>query len=235
MTRLSAILVLLLPLTLHAQSGVQPPRGVGVTVFAGGTAFTDFQRTNVPETGAIVETHPIRAPGQRRLTASTSGSLAAALAYWPSSNWGLRVRGTWVPTRFEVIVPETIGDPGSTEQYAGVGVWSGEAQVLFRLPTIRHRIMPYGIVGGGVVRYRADRSTPLPPEAHGAFAETDPTKAAVSVGVGAMLGLRPRGWALHFELADQISGTPVPGGPNSEHVQRSSALMFSVGVSWTAR
>lgn len=235
-----ALLLLSIAAPLAAQTGVRPPQGWSLGVFGGGAAFTDFQRVNV---------HGIRLSGAgeleerqiaRYIGAETSGAIAATLAFWPSKNWGVRARGLYAPTRFETVfrksdaafmnAPQTSEETG---ELAALAISSLDGQILFRLPTIRGRIMPYGIVGGGAVRYaHRGGNEPVPDEAADDFgAGRSQTRLAGSFGLGAMIGLRPERWGLHFELTDQISRTPVEGTSN-DRIRSTSSVTFMVGASW---
>jgi hypothetical protein len=241
MMRLLLILILLAASPLNAQSGVRPPRGWSLGVFGGGAAFTDFQRSTVQAATLSQSGQAMAREFPRSVGAETSGALAGTLAYWPGNNWGFRLRGAYMPTRFETIIPQSeavfLNQPRSSadgEAYRAMNITAYESQVLFRMPTIRHRIMPYGIVGGGVVRYSLRNGTePVPDEAQSDFDGATPTRPAVTIGLGAMLGLQRPGWGLHFELVDQIARTPVRGD-NDDSINMTSSLTFMVGASWTS-
>lgn len=204
------LLCALWPGSLHAQTGVRPPQGWSLSGFAGGAAFTDFQRA-----------------AERRIGAETSGSFAANLAFWPTRHWGIRARIGYAPSRFETIDPQA--DRDTTPRLASLSITSYEGQLIFRLPTIHGRVMPYGIAGGGIVRYQLGEDAPLPEEAVNGFSTGQ--QPAVSVGLGAALPLRPSGWSLNFELTDQISRTPMPT-TTSDRIKTTSTVTFMVGASW---
>lgn len=198
------------------QNGVRPPQGLSLGLAAGGSAFTAFHRT--PDAG--------------RLSAHTSGVFTGNVAFWPSKNWGLRVQVNHAPSRFEQIGPEPqlVAD---TARLAGLSIWSYQGQVNFRMPTIKSRIMPYGIVGGGVVKYSAERDQdPIPPAAMSDFSAGSRTVPSGVLGVGARVQTRRNGWALNFELVDQLSRTPISGTDGSQ-VKVTNAASFTVGLSWT--
>lgn len=241
MTRLLLLSVLIAASPLQAQSGVRPPNGWSLGVFAGGAAFTDFQRSTVQTATLSKSGQAMAREFPRSVGAETSGALAGTLAYWPGNNWGFRLRGSYMPTRFETIIPQSeaefLNQPRSSadgEAFRAINITAYDGQVLFRLPTIRHRVMPYGIVGGGVVRYSLrSGSEPVPDEARTDFEAGAPTRPAVTVGLGAMLGLQRPGWGLHFELMDQMARTPVRG-TSDDSVNMTSSLTFMVGASWTS-
>lgn len=235
-----AILLISIATPLAAQTGVRPPQGWSLGVFGGGAAFTDFQRASIhgfrPTGGGKLEEREIA----QLVGAETAGAIAGTLAFWPSRNWGIRARGALAPTRFETVIRKSDADfmnaPETSEEtgkLAALAISSLDGQILFRLPTIRGRIMPYGIVGGGVVRYALGRGDErVPEEAADDFEEGgSQTRGALSFGLGAMLGLRPERWALHFELTDQIARTPVEG-TSSDQIRTTSSVAFMVGASW---
>ena len=237
--KLSVVLAaFLIAPSLHAQTGVRPPQGWSLGIYVGGAAFTEFQRSNVRAIGVSVEGEPIERELPQSVGAQTSGVLAATLAYWPTQNWGFRARAAYAPSRFETVIPQSDAEflnmnrPAATgSEFRSLAITSYEGQVLFRLPTIRHRIMPYGIFGGGVVGYALrSGAEPIPAEAASDFESGRQTRPAVTFGLGGMLGLRP-GWGLHFELMDQISRTPVRGSQEDSR-ETTSSLTFTVGASW---
>lgn len=205
-----ALLIALFATPLHAQTGVRPPQGWSLAAFAGGAAFTDFHRN-----------------ADRRIGAETSGSFAGHLAFWPTGHWGVRARIGYAPSRFEVIAEQEARD--TAPPLASLSIMSYEGQILFRLPTLHGRVMPYGIAGGGVLRYQLGSDAPLPEEAETAF-EAD-RYMTVTLGAGAALALRPTGWSLGFELTDQVSRTPIPG-TGSDRIKTTSSVAFMVGASW---
>jgi opacity protein-like surface antigen len=234
------VAALLMASAAHAQTGVRPPQGWSLGFYVGGAAFTDFQRSNIRAVGFSIEGEPIERELPQSVGAQTSGVLAATLAYWPTQNWGFRARAAYAPTRFETVIPQSDADflnmprPAATgSEFRSLGITSYEGQVLFRLPTIRHRIMPYGIFGGGAVRYAlGSGEEPIPEEAQSDFDSGAETRPAATLGLGAMIGLRP-GWGLHFELVDQVSRTPVRGTQEDSR-ETTSSLTFMVGASWRA-
>jgi hypothetical protein len=239
--RLALVLaVLLAAAPAAAQNGVQPPTGWSLGIFVGGAAFTDFQRADVRSIGVTASGAPFDVQYPQRLGAETTGTLAGTLAFWPTRNWGLRFRGAYAPTRFETEIPqsdaELMGAPGTeTRQLAALQISSYEGQLLFRMPTIHNRIMPYAILGSGVIRYVPAGQGAIPPEAEGDFDRGGRRQAEVTLGLGAMLGLQKHGWGLHFELIDQISRSPVTGGSNIDEVRLMNSVAFMVGASWTHR
>ncbi|HEX6559961.1 MAG TPA: hypothetical protein VF021_10875 [Longimicrobiales bacterium] len=212
-----------------AQNGVRSPQGFSIGVAAGGSAFSDFQRSNF-QAQRLSASGVEQQEFSRRVGAHTSGSVAGYLAFWPAQNWGLRLYGAYTPSRFEEIISRSAAEftnAPSADTMAALAVENYQAQALFRLPTIKGRVMPYGIVGGGVMRYTAKNNGVVPAEAATAFSSGRQTKTAASIGAGAMLQMRRRGWGLNFELIDNISRTPMASGP----VRNPSSVSFTVGLS----
>jgi hypothetical protein len=125
--------------------------------------------------------------------------------------------------------------PDST-RFAALDVMTGDLQALFRLPTIKNRVMLYGIVGGGVARYEVRGEEPLPTEAAEDFESGEKVRPGGMFGIGAMLPFRNRAFRLHFELTDHMSGTPieadVPRSGESE-IRLTNSVRFMVGASWS--
>ena len=201
--------------TAQAQNGVRPPQGWSLSFGAGGSAYTAMHRS----------------ADDARLSAHTSGVFFAALSWWPNRNWGVRLFGADRPTRFsEITVPDTIA--ADTITYASLSIQSLQLQANFRMPTIHNRIMPYGILGGGVTRFASrGRGNPIPIEARSDFSRGPLRVRSGAVGIGARLQTRRNAWALNFELLDQIARTPIQSaGENQVHT--TSAASFTVGLSW---
>lgn len=202
-----------------AQTGIRPPQGWSLGIAGGAAAFSDMQRGTmrvVRPGGSGSEERELA----RRVGAETSTTLGAYISFWPSRNWGLRAHASWAPSRFETVMKE--GDA----EFAGVPMTSAESQalaelnivstdlqLLFRLPTIKNRVMLYGILGGGLARYSVQSGDePVPPEAEGDFEGGVKVRPAGSFGLGAMLPLRNRALRMHFELTNHMSATPLEGG-----------------------
>lgn len=239
-----------------AQTGARPPRGWNVGIGAGGSAFTDFQRGTVRASrvsGGQIEEREF----PRRVGAQTAGTLTGTLAYWPGKNWGVRIQGVWSGSRFETLMnpadAQFAGAPESSQdstRLPSLSIRSYQGQLLFRMPTIHARIMPYGIVGGGVVEYTVGSGDlPLPPETTEDFNSGYRRVGAATVGLGAMINMRKAGWALNFELTDRVGRTPVRSSTAvsrlsptmelipiqdrpSDPVRTTSAVSFTVGLSW---
>lgn len=259
---LALVLVVLVAPAAVAQTGIRAPQGWTLGIMGGAAAFSDMQRGTVRvirTTDSGVEQRELA----RRVGAETSTSLAAWISYWPSRNWGLRVHGTWAPTRFETLMKESeaeyAGMPQSSEEepkLAALSVMTGDLQFLFRLPTIKDRVMPYGILGGGMTRYTVQSGAdPVPQEAEGEFEGGTKVRPAGIVGVGAMLPFRNRAFRLHFELTNHITRTPLHGGlqqaeetplgtiefdpqnqPSGEsRVKLTNSARFMIGMSYSPR
>ena len=194
-----------------AQTGIRAPQGWSLGIFGGAAAFSDMQRGSIR-----VEDREMA----RRVGAETSTTMGAYLAFWPSPNWGLRAHGTYAPSRFETIMnqgdAEVAGVPQTSaegQRLAGLSIVSADLQFLFRLPTIKNRVMPYGILGAGIARYSVKSGEePVPDEAAGVFEDGEKVRPAGVLGLGAMLPMRNRSFRLHFELTNQLAATPLEGG-----------------------
>ena len=213
------LLLMLLPATAAAQTGIRAPQGWSLGVFGGAAAFSDMLRGSVRVVRASTTGTEERELA-RRVGAETSTAVGAQVAFWPGRHWGVRLHGIYSPSRFETIMQESeaeyAGMPSTSvegDRLAGLDVLSADLQLLFRLPTIKNRVMPYGILGGGVVRYSVQKGEePVPQEAQGDFEGGVKVRPAAVFGLGAMLPLSHRSFRLHFELTNQIAGTPLQGG-----------------------
>jgi hypothetical protein len=265
MPKLSLLLLVLatvLPSAVHAQTGIRAPQGWSLGFMGGAAAFSDMQRGSVRvlrPTEAGLEQREMA----RRVSAETSTTLAAYLAFWPSRNWGLRLHSTFSPTRFETLMKESdaefAGLPQSSEEgtrLAGLSIMTADLQGMFRLPTIKNRVMLYGIAGGGLSRYEVQAGDgEIPEEAEGEFETGSRLRPSVMFGLGSMLPMRNRSFRLHFELTNHLSSTPLEGGdpqiaptgsgevefvprdePAGEHrVTITNSVRFMVGVSYAPR
>jgi hypothetical protein len=234
---------------------------LSVGFFGGAAAFSDMQR------GSVRVFRPVSTGFEsremvRRVGAETSTSVGGYVAFWPSRNWGLRVQGAYAPTRFETFMKESeaeyAGLPQSSEEngrLAGLSIGTVDLDVMVRFPTIKNRVMLYGILGGGLARYSVQEGNPVPEEAEGEFEGGVKVRPAAVFGLGAMLPMRNRALRLHFELTNHLAETPLQGGdrqatemPNGTIVfdpgdepagERRVAIMsgvrFVVGVSWSPR
>ncbi len=225
----------------------------------GAAAFSDMQR------GSIRVLRPTATGSEsrelaRRIGAETSTVLAGYVAFWPSRNWGLRLHATYAPTRFETVMRESeaeySGLPATFQEQglAGLDIVTADVQAMFRLPTIKNRVLPYGILGGGIARYEVrGEDAPVPAEAAGEFDGGVKVRPAAVLGLGAMLPFRNPAFRLHFELTNHVAGTPIKGGaeqfvqadggtieidPQDEpagdrRVSVVNGVRFMVGLSWS--
>ena len=202
----------------------------------GGAAFTDFQRSELTASRLDASGEVSEQDFSRRIGAHTTGTIAGWLGYWPASTWGLRVYGSFTPTRFQTIISrsaaEFIGvdrlNPDTT-QFASLSIAAVQLQAVFRFPVIHGKVMPYGVVGGGTVRYSVpDGSEPVPVEAGTDLGPGTRQQFAGTFGAGAMLQTRRTGWTINFELMDKLSRTPIRSGP----VRVLNAASFTIGLSW---
>lgn len=236
------VLLLAAASELSAQTGIRAPQGWSLGLMGGAAAFSDMQRGNIRvlrTTSAGMETRDLA----RRIGAKTSTAVGGYLSFWPNRNWGLRVHGTYTPTRFETVMRDSEADlAGSmapdSARLAALNVATADLQVLFRLPTIKNRVMLYGIVGGGAARYQASGEDPVPPEAAEDFDSGNKIRPSGMFGLGAMLPFQNRAFRLHFELTDHITRTPIEAEiPRSgeQEVDVTSSVRFMVGASWSPK
>ena len=181
-----------------------------LTAELGGAAFTAFQRVRaVPQDAAGLAT-------ERRVAASTTATVGASIGYWAGANWGARVGLSWSPSNFTVAHEDDtdaglIDSADATENYASLAVWGADLSMLFRFPRDFGRVQPYGIVGGGVVRYEHGRDAEVPAEARDMFDGGASTHAAALLGLGAMIPLQRNNLVLSFELTDRLNRSPLAG------------------------
>jgi hypothetical protein len=230
---------------LPGQTGIRPPQGWSLGLMGGVAAFTDMQRSSLTvfrTTSTGLETRDLG----RRIGAETSTALGGYLSFWPTRNWGLRLYGTYAPTRLEAIMR---GDHGSfnpeapdTGRLAGLDIMTADLQAMFRLPTIKNRVLLYGILGAGLARYEVRSSSenePVPEEAQGDLGAGPRTHPAGMFGLGAMLPFRNRAYRLHFELSNHIGETPLGRTDDQisaeDPVELTSSVRFMVGASWSPK
>lgn len=186
---------------------------VMLTVLAGGVAFTDFQRATVRATMADMQPSEF----QRRVGARTTASIGGWMALWLSDAWGIRAGASYAPSSFAVrnepsaqrALDDRADAPGAPADYAGLGVLHADVSILFRFPISLGRLVPYGLAGGGIVRYWRSGAGELPPEARDRFSRGAWSGAAGVVGVGTAIALQKGDLMLIFELTDHISRTPL--------------------------
>jgi hypothetical protein len=182
-----------------------------LTAQFGGSAFTDFQRgTARPLAEADLPDF------RRRVSARTTGGAGLWAAYWVTGALAVRGGVGYAPSSFTVWhEPEaqraldTRGE--ATPEYAGLGVLLADAGVMFRFPLALGRVVPYGMVGGGVIRYGTRDGGALPPEAQERFAAGEWHGAAGTAGLGAAIPLQRGDLLLTFELTSHFSRTPLGG------------------------
>lgn len=228
----------------------------------GVAAFSDMQRGSVlvlRPTAAGMESRELA----RRVGAETSTAIGTYVSFWPNRNWGIRLHGTYAPTRFETFMRDSEADfagmPQSSEgsvRLAGLNIFTADLQALFRLPTIKNRVLLYGIIGGGIARYGVVAGAePVPEEAEGEFERGHRVRAGGMLGLGAMLPFENRAFRLHFELTNHLAATPIEGGDpqtvqlpegtiefnpqdepsGDERVGVMNAVKFMVGASWSPK
>jgi hypothetical protein len=209
---LIAVLLAGTALPLHGQSVAERLFRRNVLTLglgAGGAAFSDFQRAQAVANGEVLD---------RRISAQTTVSFSGTVTYWIGRYWGVRAHGSYSPSRF---VQRTPGEAMGEEQalYAPLGVFMVDGDVLFRAPIVFGRVAPYGLLGAGLVEYRADPGTdhPLPAEAEETFEGDRQGRFAAVMGVGAVIPLDRRPLHLTFELSNHVTRSPV-GAPSTGRV-----------------
>lgn len=209
------LLCLLSPAPVAAQgtAGRALERGTWlIAAELGGVAFTDFRRVRAR---AVMGSDGL--PVERRVSASTTATVGARLAYWARASWGLRGGISYSPSSFRVMHDESaervLAVQGSEEpnDYASLAVWSSDVAVLFLFPHSFGRVTPYGVLGAGAVHYARGRDAELPPEAREQFAAGTRTQAAAVFGIGATLPLQRHDLLLSFELTNHLSRSPLAG------------------------
>lgn len=202
------------PCAIAAQVSAEPwlrPGTLNLAVEIGGAAFSDFHSARARPVVPITDMHDF----QRRVSARTSITLGATGTYWVGAGWGVRLAGAFVPTRFSVWNEESAElrlDPFPLDEdpmYASLGVWLGSGAVTFRFPRSFGRVVPYGMVGAGVVHYSLRDDSALPAEARTQFDGGARTMPAALLGVGATVPLQREGMLLNFELTNHLSRSPI--------------------------
>jgi hypothetical protein len=177
----------------------------------GGVAFSDFQRG----TARATSPDPDLGTFQRRVSARTTATAGGSVTYWVFDGWGLRGSLSWAPSGFavwnEARAQEVLDawSGGEREEYPGLSVWFADVAALFRLPAVLGRVVPYGLVGGGLVEYRAARDAELPPEARTRFADGRSRSPAGVLGLGAVIPLQRHNLLLNFEVSNHLVPTPL--------------------------
>jgi hypothetical protein len=177
----------------------------------GGAAFSDFQRS----TATAAQPDPGLGTFERRVSARTTVTAGGAITYWILDGWGLRAGVSFAPSAFAVWndaraqrVLDELAD-WEREPSARLGVWFADAAALFRLPIRLGTVTPYGLVGGGLVEYRASGPGEVPPEARARFADGPSRSAALVFGAGAVVPLQQRRVLLSFELTNHVARSPL--------------------------
>jgi hypothetical protein len=219
----AALLLLLNAVPAHAQlnahSRFQPGTWM-LSASLGGAAFTDFQRgvaraSEDPELGDF----------RRRISAATTATATGSVTYWIGSNWGLRGSIGYAPSAFSVWNDDRAQrvldarNGGERERYSGLSVWYLDATAIYRLPVRLDRLVPYGVVGGGMVEYRRSGAAELPPEARERFAGGGWRSAAAVIGLGTAVPLQRHDMLLNFELTNHLTRTPLNEEARGEWVQ----------------
>jgi hypothetical protein len=199
---------------LRAQAPAEEWYRAGTWMFGaalGGAAFSDFQRAMA----TAAQPDPGLGTFERRVSARTTVTAGAAVTYWVLDGWGVRAGVSYAPSAFAVWndgraqrVLDELAD-WEREPYARLGIWFADVAALFRLPIRLGAVTPYGVLGGGVVQYRASADGEMPPEARARFAEGTSPGGALVFGAGAVVPLQQRRVLLSFELTNHVTRTPL--------------------------
>jgi hypothetical protein len=262
-TGLTFCLLLLVPAGAAAQPqpvSAEPwfGRTLMLTAELGGGAFSDFQRA-LAQPAADADDIGL-SDFRRRVSASTTATVGAAVTWWVADGWGVRAATSYAPTRFSVWNEEhaqrALDEISSAQPaYAKLHAWTMSGTAMFRFPFNLGRLVPYGSAGAGVLRYYLADDAQLPPEARSAFAEGEQSAAAAVFGVGSAIPMQRNNMLLNFELTAHISRTPLadpaPGErftisgvplqlapdptPSGEDIGLTSHLRLTAGITLPAR
>ena len=183
------------------------PGSVALSIYGGGGAFSKVHRIQ----GAEGSEDPAD------VVVQTSGAFAGEAVWWLTGNLGLRLHGSFLPSRFDVRSERDesgLAGAGTAARVAwrGVHVWIADAAVLVRPPVTLGRMMPYAVVGGGIVSYRPRGEDALPPELGEAFSGGARNAGAAVLGLGAVLPLQRERLLLSFALTNHITRPLVAAG-----------------------
>jgi hypothetical protein len=192
---------------------------IELSIFGGGTAYTDFHRTVLSSAAGPPGSPGVPGSGSgtrtRRLTAETAPSLGVGVGYWVNPHWGIRLHGAVAPSRFHVISGSARTDPrleaaADSTVMAPLRIWTADAAILFRLPFELAGVVPYGVIGAGMLEYRtrAGEGAHVPPEAAGGIGNGSHSQPVGLLGGGAAVPLAWRRTLLSFELSTHI-GRPA--------------------------
>jgi hypothetical protein len=177
-------------------------RGLTLTGLVGGAANTDLQRVTTRDATTVA---PLR-----RITADTSPAIAGAIGYWPSRHWGFRLHGSFAPTQLEVRDAGDADDGQDGVLSESAQLWTADLALMIRAPvTPGGRLVPYLLIGGGVIGFSADRPGQFAAETGQDVGGGSSIEPAGMIGVGAHVPLQRGGLALTFELTDHIFTTPI--------------------------
>jgi hypothetical protein len=215
------------------------PGNVALTLSAGGSAFTDFQQDPRLTTvrGTPIET-------SRRISAQTTGTVAAGLALWAGPHFAFQVEGSFTPSRFRVITETDTSrdfEADDTTRYARLDLWNLAGNVLLRPPVSFGRVAPYAILGAGATRYEVrDDLSLLPAEAEGRFDGGGRTQLLVVIGAGAVIPLQRKRLLLSFDITDHLTQTPLADrargdGYGTDGIRMTSNVRVAVGLTIPVR
>lgn len=204
---------------------------VMTTLEIGGVAFSDFARSRArPVSGTV----PL-GDFTRRISARTAASVGGWVGWWFRRGVGVRAGASYAPSSFTVWNDENaqraldeMGNDAPPPEYASMRVLMANASMMFRFPHSFGRVVPYGIIGGGVVRYAASDTAAMPPEARRRFAGGEWVTGALMFGVGATIPLQRRNLLMSFELTNHMARTPLADGAAAQ-VFEMSGIPVEIG------
>lgn len=184
-----------------------------------GVAFTDFQRAVALGAGDGGD----RPALDRRVSARTTVAPGGWVGYWVNRSIGVRAGASWAPSSFTVRTTGRAGallppvDDGATSPQAELGILLTDVSVMLRSPIAVGRVVPWAVLGGGVVTYRVRGGGELPPEARSAFRGGRSRHGLAAVlGAGATVPLERWDLLLNFELISHLGRTPLPDSGDGE-------------------
>lgn len=210
---------LLLPTSAaHGQVLAAGERGIEAAFFTGASFYGAFLERTGRATLLDSDGRPLASDEFRRtISARGAGSIGAALSYWFTPTWAVRVHGSYSRSRFTVD-DEPVDDDDDTLSSAGLRepgrlapltVRTYDASLVFRIPARVGELAPYALLGGGVISYRAHpkEGRDVPVGARGAFSRGTRRDIAGVAGIGTIYSLGRA--SLAVEVTDHISRSPV--------------------------
>lgn len=203
----------------HAQVLAAGERGIEAAFFTGASFYGAFlertgRATLLDSDGQALSSNEFR----RTISARGAGSIGAALSYWLTPTWAVRVHGSYSRSRLTVEDEPVDGDDDGVPSSSGLRepgrlapltVRTYDASLVFRIPARVGELAPYALLGGGVISYRAHpgEGRQIPVGARGAFNRGTRRDLAGVAGIGTIYSLGRASLAL--EVTDHISRSPI--------------------------